>query len=211
MKNIYVKTQSAIIVNVVLIRYAQLLANDKSHKEIAAETGINLRTIEARWQRCKTLFKVKTKPGLVAFLLKEGLITILVLFSMAVNAQRVLIDPITKDTTLLPCNCPATIRTYKPPGNVNRAPVAIVTDNISLYIQAPITLALDASCSYDPEGGVLRFVWRKVSGPDATLTDTNKAICYLSNTQLGTYTFEVRVVDPLNAFVAKNIVVIVKL
>lgn len=74
MENIYIKNQKSKIVNVVLIRYAQMLANDKSHKDIVAETGIKFRTVEYRWQRCKKLFNVKTKTGLVALLLKEKLI-----------------------------------------------------------------------------------------------------------------------------------------
>lgn len=136
---------------------------------------------------------------------------IALLFPVSAFSQRVLIDKATGDTTLIPCSCPTTIKAYKPPNNVNRPPVGIVNDNMAIPFASPTaSIILDASCSYDPEGNVLRFFWRKVSGGVVTLTDTNKAMCYASNMGVGTYTFEVRVVDPVNSFVIKNIIVVVK-
>lgn len=136
---------------------------------------------------------------------------LILLFPLSAFGQRVIIDPVLKDTTLIPCNVPTVVRPYKPPNNANRPPVAIVNDFMSISFRDSVaSIILDASCSYDPEEGVLRFFWRKVSGGAVILTDTNKPMCYASNMGVGIYTFEVRVVDPMNAFVPKLIVVDVK-
>lgn len=133
------------------------------------------------------------------------------LLPISAFSQRIIIDRTLGDTTIIPCACDAVIRPYKLPNNANRPPVAIVADNFNLNFETlTASMILDASCSYDPEGGVLRFFWRKISGPSVTLTETNKPMCYVSNMGVGTYTFEVRVVDPMNTFSAKNVVVVVK-
>lgn len=132
------------------------------------------------------------------------------LLPISAFSQRVIIDSILKDTTIIPCACPTSIRAYKPPNNANRPPVAIVSNLNTSFTTPKANIILDASCSYDPEGYVIRFFWRKVSGPTMTLTETNKPMAYASNMDVGVYTFEVRVVDPMNAFTPKTIVVEVK-
>jgi len=77
-------------------------------------------------------------------------------------------------------------------------------------IQNTASFKLDASGSTDPEGGVLKFFWRKTAGNVITFTDTNKVIATVSNATEGVYTFEVRAVDPLNAFTPDFITVTVK-
>lgn len=210
--NIHVVTEKSLLIPQRLLQYAQHLANDKNHNEIAKEMNVQVRSVEAMSLRYRKLLGVNNKTGLVALLLREKLIqTILfLLFFATANAQRVIIDPVLKDTTIIPCACETVIRVYKPPNNVNRPPVAIVTELDMSFTTPKANIILDASCSYDPEGYVLRFFWRKVSGPAMLLTETNKPMAYASNMGVGIYTFEVRVVDAMNTFAAKTIVVQVK-
>lgn len=92
----------------------------------------------------------------------------------------------------------------------NQAPTARAGNDVT--IQLPVSSTkLDATGSTDPEGGALKFYWRQTAGPSqATMADTNKAICTASNLKAGSYQFEVRAVDPLNAFTADYVTVVVK-
>ena len=120
----------------------------------------------------------------------------------------------TKDTTVsLPYTYKVNYKevhpkgTTPPPVNIPPTARAGADQTITLPVN---TVKLDASASTDPEGAVLKFFWRKVTGPTATLTDTNKAIATASNLVEGVYSFEVRAVDPLNAFTADFVTVTVK-
>lgn len=98
--------------------------------------------------------------------------------------------------------------TVTPP--VNLPPTAIAGADITITLPVS-TVKLDASASTDPEGQALKFFWRQTAGPTkATLADSNKVVCTASNLKAGSYTFEVRAVDPLNAFTADFITVTVK-
>lgn len=93
---------------------------------------------------------------------------------------------------------------------VNLPPTAIAGKDATITLPVS-TIKLDASASTDPEGQVLKFFWRQTAGPTkATLTDTLKPICTASNLKEGVYTFEVRAVDPLNAFMPDFITITVK-
>lgn len=104
-----------------------------------------------------------------------------------------------------------TLKVYKPP-TTNLPPTARSGADQTITIPSSgttISTTLNGNTSTDPEGQVLKFFWRKVSGPPCTLIDTNKSICIVSGMTVGTYDFELRVVDPLNSFTADRIIVIV--
>lgn len=87
------------------------------------------------------------------------------------------------------------------PPLANQAPTARAGNDI--VITLPInSVRLDGTASTDPEGATLRLYWRKVSGPAATMADTNKAVCIVTAMVAGNYVFELRAIDPLNAFTA---------
>lgn len=105
------------------------------------------------------------------------------------------------------------VKKYVPPGNTNLPPTARAGADQNLIITVSGTSTstrLDATGSTDPEGATLKYFWRQTSGVAVTLVDTNKAVCSVSNMGVGVYEFEVRAVDPLNAFTADRIVVTVK-
>lgn len=96
-----------------------------------------------------------------------------------------------------------TVKIYNPP-STNQPPIARAGNDGTITLPNN-SMQLNGSASTDPEGAVLKFFWRKVSGPSATLTDTNKVVCTVTNMVQGTYIFELRAVDPLNAFSADNV------
>ena len=59
------------------------------------------------------------------------------------------------------------------------------------------TLVLDASRSFDPEGGALTFAWSVSQSQDVTLVD-NGATASLSFARPGLYEFTVTATDPLS-------------
>lgn len=97
--------------------------------------------------------------------------------------------------------------TTQPP--VNQLPIARAGNDITITLPVNST-KLDGSASSDPEGQPLKYFWRKANGPPCTLTDTTKPIASVSNMVEGVYEFELRAVDPLNAFTADRIIVTVK-
>ena len=124
----------------------------------------------------------------------------------------------TKDTVVsVPYTYKVNYKEIHPKGTtpppVNLAPVARAGADFTVTIplnQTTASFKLDASASTDPEGAVLKYFWRKTVGANVTITDTNKVIASVSNAGEGIYTFEVRAVDPLNAFSADLITVTVR-
>jgi hypothetical protein len=94
------------------------------------------------------------------------------------------------------------------PPPTNLAPTARAGNDTTITLPSN-SISLNASKSTDPEGQILKFYWRKVTGPVATLVDTNKAICIVSGMVAGTYVFELRAIDPLNLFSVDFINVVV--
>jgi hypothetical protein len=95
------------------------------------------------------------------------------------------------------------------PPPTNLAPTARAGNDTTITLPSN-SISLNASKSTDPEGQILKFYWRKVTGPVATLVDTNKAICIVSGMVAGTYVFELRAIDPLNLFSVDFINVVVR-
>lgn len=121
-----------------------------------------------------------------------------------------------KDTTVsLPYTYKVNYKEVHPKGTVtpppvNKPPIANAGNDATITLPVS-TIQLNASGSTDPEGAALKYFWRQTAGPAAaTLTDTNKVICTAANLKAGTYEFEVRAVDPLNAFSADRIIITVK-
>jgi predicted esterase len=81
-------------------------------------------------------------------------------------------------------------------------------------IVLPANAILDGSASNDPDGVIVSYKWRKVSGPASySFSDSTKVSPTVSNLVQGIYQFEVTVTDNLNA-VSKdtvNIIVYVSL
>lgn len=90
----------------------------------------------------------------------------------------------------------------------NTAPVANAGADQTLTLPTNTT-KLDGSASTDAENNIKSYGWRKVSGPTATITDSNKAIATISNLVKGVYVYELRVADQLNAFTADLVTVTV--
>lgn len=87
----------------------------------------------------------------------------------------------------------------------NKPPVANAGQD---FTSTSTSFQLNGSLSSD-DNGIKSFGWRKIVGGSATLTDTNKSICTVSNTLPGTYRFELRVVDAASLFRADTVQVIV--
>ena len=100
------------------------------------------------------------------------------------------------------------IKKYIPPGTANKPPVANAGVDFTITLPAS-QFQLNGSLSNDPDGTIKSYGWRKIGGPTATITDTNKSIALVSNFIAGVYSFELRVVDNLNAFKADTVKVTV--
>ncbi len=79
----------------------------------------------------------------------------------------------------------------------NKAPRASFTATPSSSSQAPLTVALDASASVDPEGGALTYEWDFDGDGTFDATGVQASTTY---TALGVYTARLRVTDPQGKF-----------
>jgi len=83
----------------------------------------------------------------------------------------------------------------------NRAPVARAgaDESISLPSCSSRTgaIALDGSSSFDPDGNIVRFSWKEVTGPSGsqTLTNSTSRKASVKNLSPGQYAFELTVTD----------------
>ncbi|MEO8584317.1 MAG: PKD domain-containing protein, partial [Flavitalea sp.] len=94
----------------------------------------------------------------------------------------------------------------------NKLPVAHAGGNINITTGTG-TATLDASSSTDADGKIVRYVWKKLSGPDAgTITNSFGSNSTTTVTDLnvpGIYTYAVYVVDDRAAFTSDTITVTV--
>lgn len=110
-------------------------------------------------------------------------------------------DPVISET-IIPLVTPPT----------NEKPIARAGDNQALVIPATantINTTLNGSLSSDPEGFPLKYYWRKVSGPSATIVNSTLAITAVNNLVVGVYVFELRVVDTSNKMGSDLVTVVV--
>jgi poly(3-hydroxybutyrate) depolymerase len=85
--------------------------------------------------------------------------------------------------------------TAPPPSTGNLAPVSKAGNDISITLPTS-SVNLSGAGSYDPDGTIVHFEWRKVSGPaGGTIGSVNKASTSISGLTQGTYTFALRVWD----------------
>ena len=81
-----------------------------------------------------------------------------------------------------------------PPAGVNKAPVANAGSDATV---STTNANLTGSASYDPDGTIIKYEWRKVSGPVATISNVNSANTSVTGLTQGTYTFALRIWDNL--------------
>ncbi|MEP6675902.1 MAG: PKD domain-containing protein [Ferruginibacter sp.] len=77
---------------------------------------------------------------------------------------------------------------------VNVAPVARAGNDINISLPTN-TASLNAAASADPDGSIVSYRWKKISGPSATITDTTAATTAVTNLSQGSYNFELTVTD----------------
>lgn len=96
---------------------------------------------------------------------------------------------------------------------VNLPPIANAGPDQSLVIPSTATTinsVLNGSASTDPEGKPLTYGWIKLSGPAAgTVVTTNAAITPVTGLIVGTYIFQIRVVDSLQLFSTDNVTIVI--
>lgn len=91
--------------------------------------------------------------------------------------------------------------------NVNQSPVA--NAGADKTITLPLnTITIQGSAS-DPDGTVTAYLWTKLSGPAATLTNTGTPTLTVTDMVAGTYVFRLRVTDDKGAIDTDDVRVIV--
>jgi len=78
---------------------------------------------------------------------------------------------------------------------VNSSPVAIISGPVSIMLGEG--LALTATSSYDPDGGLVSWRWDIASHPDLELTGDGTSEATFEPSEAGTYTFTLEVQDNL--------------
>jgi hypothetical protein len=89
----------------------------------------------------------------------------------------------------------------------NQLPVIVLDTAKNIYSPNTSTV-LDGSASYDPDGKIVNYSWKQVSGPsDAAVADTTQAKTQVSNLVNGTYTFTLTVTDDRGGKASKDIAI----
>jgi gliding motility-associated-like protein len=93
------------------------------------------------------------------------------------------------------------------PAAVNQTPTASAGPGATINLPTNST-TLTGSGS-DPDGSISTYLWEKLTGPAATLTNANTAILSLTNLVAGSYTFRLTVTDNQGATANSQTTVIV--
>jgi dienelactone hydrolase len=104
-----------------------------------------------------------------------------------------------------------TVHPWSQSRTTNKTPVARAGMDQTIYLRQGINrVTLDGTKSSDPDGSIVRYTWRKVSGPRADLYTFAKGRTYAAHLVKGTYRFEVIVTDNKGKTAADSKVVYVK-
>lgn len=101
------------------------------------------------------------------------------------------------DTVLIIGDPPILIK----PVVANKPPVVIVTAPSTITLPAILTLSATAS---DPDGSIASYLWTKVSGGAAIITNQDKAIATVNGLVAGNYVFKIEVTDNQGAKISAN-------
>lgn len=95
--------------------------------------------------------------------------------------------------------------------STNKTPVARAGLNKTIYLHTGVNrVLLNATASSDPDGYITKYVWSKVSGPNADLWTYKKGQSYTAHLVKGTYVFKVVITDNKGKTAMDDIVVYVK-
>ncbi len=85
--------------------------------------------------------------------------------------------------------------TAPPPATGNLAPVSKAGNDISISLPTS-SVNLNGAGSYDPDGTIIKYEWRKASGPaGGTITSVNNASTSITGLTQGTYIYVLRIWD----------------
>ncbi|WP_148707450.1 PKD domain-containing protein [Chitinophaga skermanii] len=92
----------------------------------------------------------------------------------------------------------------------NRAPIADAGNDITITLPANST-TLNGSKSSDPDGSIVKFEWKLITGPSTVAFDSpNSATTNVKNLSAGAYIFELIVTDNLGATASDRVTVTVQ-
>jgi len=106
-------------------------------------------------------------------------------------------------------NVNVTVNAAPPPAG-NQPPVARTNNDMVLTLPANYT-QLYGNTSTDPDGVIVSYQWRQLSGPNqAVINDGEASVATVSNLATGIYTFELKVTDNDGATSTKAVLVTVE-
>lgn len=83
--------------------------------------------------------------------------------------------------------------------NTNISPVALAGADTMVHFPSD-SILLDGRASFDPDGNISRWIWRKIEGPtEFNIADTSSDFTMVYNLMDGNYQFELSVVDNAGA------------
>jgi N-acetylneuraminic acid mutarotase len=91
---------------------------------------------------------------------------------------------------------------------VNQPPVACAGADQTITLPTN-SVTLDGSCSADPDNNITSYVWAKISGPSANITNANAVQTQVTGLLQGVYQFELKVIDAGGLFTKDTIQVTV--
>jgi hypothetical protein len=106
------------------------------------------------------------------------------------------------------CNKTITVNAAAATGG-NQLPVAVAGANFTVNLPAT-TAVIDAGASYDPDGKIVQYYWKQISGPSvAGIKDLYGVNTTLSGLVQGKYTFNLQVRDDKGGMAYSDLVITV--
>ncbi|MEO8582384.1 MAG: dienelactone hydrolase family protein [Flavitalea sp.] len=96
-----------------------------------------------------------------------------------------------------------------PPSAGNKAPIARAGADQTISLSIRTNAFLNGWNSVDPDGWLNKYVWTKVSGPNATIQTTALTQAHANNLVVGTYVFRLTVTDNKGASASDDLKVVV--